>query len=118
LQLIHFSIRAAPNLVASRRFLHWRRARGQILVKQPSRTVAADDEADAINPRHCSSQRTVATGGDDHRPNRTQEVAGSSPASSISGRPAKPGFSFSEETTEAVENRPWSRFGQVALQAI
>jgi hypothetical protein len=43
---------------------------------------------------------------------RTQEVGGSSPPSSMEERPAKSGLSFSTEATEAVENRPWSSFGQ------
>jgi len=47
------------------------------------------------------------------RRDRTQEVAGSSPASSTSKRPAQRAFSFSGLATKNSENAPWSSFGQV-----
>src|SRR6266576_1648469 len=48
------------------------------------------------------------------RLDRTQEVAGSSPASSIVQRPATAGPFVSTMGTETVEIGPWSSFGQVA----
>src|SRR5947207_9301938 len=48
------------------------------------------------------------------RLDRTQEVAGSSPASSTKKRPANAGLLFSDLATKSSENAPWSSFGQVA----
>jgi len=55
----------------------------------------------------------MATGDEALHRNRTQEVAGSSPASSIAKRPANAAFMFSTMRTKTVEIDPWSSFGQV-----
>ena len=47
------------------------------------------------------------------RLDRTQEVAGSSPASSTTERPAKAGLSFFTARTKRANSGPWSSFGQV-----
>src|SRR5207247_7009057 len=52
------------------------------------------------------------------RLDRTQEVAGSSPASSTKKRPAQRAFLFSDLATESCENVPWSSFGQVAAKGL
>src|SRR5439155_10222833 len=52
------------------------------------------------------------------RVNRTQEVAGSSPASSTKKRPAQPVFLFSGLATKSCETAAWSSFGQVAAKAL
>jgi hypothetical protein len=54
----------------------------------------------------------MATHGDGFRVDRTQEVGGSSPPSSISRRPAQAGFSFSVVTVGTAVLAPWSRFGR------
>jgi hypothetical protein len=52
------------------------------------------------------------------RLDRTQEVAGSSPASSTKKRPAQRAFLFSGLATKSAENAPWSSFGQVAAKGL
>jgi hypothetical protein len=59
------------------------------------------------------SSRCVKLAGAD-RPDRTQEVAGSSPASSTSKRPAQRAFCFSWRTTSLARLARWSSFGQAA----
>jgi hypothetical protein len=49
------------------------------------------------------------------RPNRTQEVAGSSPASSIHGHAAKAPFFLCAKTAVVVQSERWSSFGQVEI---
>src|SRR5436309_14050149 len=60
----------------------------------------------------------MANGGEGLHRNRTQEVAGSSPASSTGERPAKQAFLFSRKATKLAENSTWSSFGQVARRNI
>src|SRR5947207_15095464 len=52
----------------------------------------------------------MANGGDGCRRNRTQEVAGSSPASSTTERPASVGLSLAMKETESAENGLVVRF--------
>src|SRR5437868_2067539 len=54
----------------------------------------------------------METGGDAFRLHRTQEVAGSSPASSTPERPANAGLSFSPARTRSGEIGAWSSLGQ------
>src|SRR5204863_9213598 len=51
-------------------------------------------------PLNGGKRRTMASAGDAFRVNRTQEVAGSSPASSTSKRPARRAFLFSGLATK------------------
>ena len=57
----------------------------------------------------------MARPGEASRVNRTQEVAGSSPASSTKKRPAQLAFLFSGLATKKSENAVWSSFGQVTV---
>src|SRR5437588_8350334 len=70
------------------------------------------------NPDGCHRRRAVAKGDEASRVNRTQEVAGSSPASSTKKRPAQGVFLFSGLATKSCETAAWSSFGQVAAKAL
>jgi hypothetical protein len=59
--------------------------------------------------------RSMANGGEGRRRNRTQEVAGSSPASSTTERPAKAGLSSSVERTRRPARPPRCRRSATAL---
>jgi hypothetical protein len=57
--------------------------RGQVLVKQPWRTMANPGEAASSKSAHQPELEHMANNGDGLRHNRTQEVAGSGLDSSI-----------------------------------
>jgi len=74
--------------------------------------MATVGEAAALKTAWLAQVPTMASGGDDFRPNRTQEVAGSSPASSIREKYCIADFAkFSVDTRSS--NVAWSRFGSI-----
>jgi len=68
--------------------------------------------------RPLSQRRLSAKHGKELDLNRTQEVAGSSPASSISESPAKAGVSSARDPEIDAKVASWSSFGQVAPRGL
>ena len=72
----------------------------------------------AEQPRNSGTWRRMATADDAFRVNRTQEVAGSSPASSTSKRPAQRAFCSLYRRRKRPKLAAWSSFGQGGAKAV